>query len=230
MGIIFSTTKNARKNGVKVLVYGKPGTGKTVLCSTAPKPIILSAESGLLSLRHADIPVINIDSFEALEEAYEWVLTNEKAKQFDTICLDSISEIAEIVLADSKLGKIDVRQAYVELQDKTIGIIKKFRDLEGKNVYFSAKEAKLINQKTGEITYLPMMPGTKLGDAIPYLFDEVFNIGIYINEQSERKHFLRTLDNGQYFARDRSGILNEIEETNLSKIFDKINAERKEND
>ena len=69
MALNFTTTrKAAQTNGVKVLVYGKAGVGKTVLCATAPKPVIISAEAGLLSLQGADIPVIEVKNIEDLVE------------------------------------------------------------------------------------------------------------------------------------------------------------------
>ena len=55
---IKSTKDIALDHGIKCVVYGFSGVGKTVLCSTAPKPIVLSAESGLLSLSKVDIPYI----------------------------------------------------------------------------------------------------------------------------------------------------------------------------
>ena len=99
MAIQLRSTKNfGRDAGVKVLVYGRPGAGKTRLCATAPSPIILSAESGLLSLADEDIPVQTITSIDDLNEVYAWLLGSEEAKDFKTVCLDSVSEIAEQVL------------------------------------------------------------------------------------------------------------------------------------
>lgn len=38
-------------SGIKCLVYGGSGTGKTVLSATLPTPVLISAEAGVLSLR-----------------------------------------------------------------------------------------------------------------------------------------------------------------------------------
>ena len=43
----------------------------------------------------------------------------------------------------------------------------------GKNVYFSAKMEKQKDEQTGSMLYSPSMPGQKLGQALPYFFDEV---------------------------------------------------------
>ena len=61
MALKFTTTKQ-QANCVKALVYGDAGAGKTKLCATAPTPVILSAESGLLSLADYEIPVIDIST------------------------------------------------------------------------------------------------------------------------------------------------------------------------
>ena len=70
--------------------------GKTILCSTAPNPIIISAEKGLLSIADKDIPILEITSISELQQAFNIV----KKGAWETVCLDSISEIAEVVLAE----------------------------------------------------------------------------------------------------------------------------------
>ena len=46
----FTTTAQAvLDTGVKMLVYGESGMGKTMLTATLPRPLLISAESGLLS-------------------------------------------------------------------------------------------------------------------------------------------------------------------------------------
>jgi len=225
MSVKFTTTKQAAQtNGVKVLVYGKAGSGKTRLCATAPKPIILSAEAGLLSLRDLDIPVIEIGSIDDLNEAYKWLTTSPKAKAFETVCIDSISEIGEIVLAAAKASHKDARQAYGELIDYMLKTIKLFRDLPKKNVYFSAKETKLVDSITDTVTFQPNMPGAKLGAELPYYFDAVFNLGLGITKEGEEYRFLRTASNFQYEAKDRSGVLDKKEKPDLTAIFNKING------
>ena len=77
-----STNKLAETRGVKALVYGKAGSGKTRLCATVPSPLILSCESGLLSLRSHNIPVIEIDTEKDLLEAHEWITKSDKANTF----------------------------------------------------------------------------------------------------------------------------------------------------
>ena len=117
MAINLKSTGGLAANGVKVLVYGQAGAGKTSLLKTLPNPIVLSAEGGLLSIQDADLPYIEINSMETLLEAYEWLTTSEEAKGFQSVGLDSISEIAEVVLNYEKKTNKDPRAAYGAMQE-----------------------------------------------------------------------------------------------------------------
>ena len=73
MAIKITSTKDYGVDGVKIMVSGPAGIGKTVLCSTAPNPIIISAESGLLSLSDIDISVIEVKTVEDVMDAYQFL-------------------------------------------------------------------------------------------------------------------------------------------------------------
>lgn len=223
MALRFTTTDRAAQlHGVKILVHGNSGVGKTTLCSTSPSPIILSAEAGLLSLRKFQIPVIEIKTVEELIEAHRWCSQSAEATQFSTICIDSITEVGEVVLANAKKQVKDPRQAYGELIEKMLFTIKAFRDLPGKHVYMAAKTEPLKDETTGIIRYMASMPGSKLGPQLPYLFDEVFRLGINKTQQGETYRFLQTQPDLQYDAKDRSGALDAIEPPDLTHVINKI--------
>lgn len=223
MALKFSTTDRvSQRNGIKILVYGQAGMGKTVLCSTAPGPIILSAEGGALSLRKLQIPLIEIADVQDLQDAHSWLLQSAGARQFQTVCVDSISEVAEVVLNNAKRQVKDPRQAYGELIDKMEMVIREYRDLPGKNVYMSAKIESIKDEMTGVVKYGPSMPGSKLGLKLPYFFDEVFRLGINKTPQGEAYRFLQTQPDLQYEAKDRSGALANVEPPDLAHIFRKI--------
>lgn len=219
---IISSRQAAALHGIKCLVYGKAGMGKTYLARTAPKPIVLSAESGMLSLRDIDIPVITIKSVEDLTEAYNWAASSPEAAQFETIYIDSISEIGEVVLTNAKLQVKDPRQAYGELIEKMMVTLKAFRDLPGKHVVMSAKQNVVTDSVTSAITYGPSMPGARLAMELPYLFDEVFQISVGKTPEGVVYRYLRTQPDMQNEAKDRSGALDPIEPPDLTHVFNKI--------
>lgn len=222
MALTFSTTdKEAATHGIKVLVYGRAGMGKTYLCGTAPDPLIISAESGLLTLRRKKIPVIVINTMQDVWDAYSWCQTKAKAQGIKTICIDSISEITEKVLSVAKKKSSDGRAAYGDMATQTIDLVKAFRDLSGFNVVVTAKE--FVRTDAFNVTRAePSAPGQQVGPALPYLFDEVFHAAKGTGNDGKEFHYIRTKAAIGADAKDRSGALDEIEYPDLTNIFNKI--------
>lgn len=223
MAIKLTSTKQAGSH-VKSLVYGPAGSGKTVLTSTVPDNVIISAESGLLSVSEFDIPVIEISSAEDCWEALAYVQGSAEASQFNCVSLDSITDIAEVMLIQYKKQYTDARQAYGQLADDMNDLIRAFRDLKGKHVYFTAKSQAVVDDYSGLTTYMPIMPGKNLTNGLPYFFDEVMALRIKEEEDGNTWRYLQTSSDVQYTAKDRSGKLSVIEKPDLTHIFNKILA------
>jgi phage nucleotide-binding protein len=224
MAIKLTTTReSAQLNGVKILVYGAAGSGKTTLCATTGgTPLIISAEAGLLSLRQHDFAVIEVGSIEDVHEAYRFVTESADAKPFDWIVLDSVSEIAEQVLGAEKRATKDPRAAYGALSDRMQELIRAFRDLPGRNVYVSAKQERVKDDISGAMLYAPSAPGQRVGQALPYFFDEVLALRVERDPEGNPTRWLQTAADFQYVAKDRSGALDPFELPNLAAIAAKI--------
>jgi phage nucleotide-binding protein len=221
MAINVKTTGSLAANGVKVLVYGQAGAGKTSLIKTLPSPIVLSAEGGLLSIQDADLPFIEITSMTELQEAYTWLTSSDEAKSYKSVALDSISEIAEVCLNTEKKATKDPRQAYGAMQEQMADIIRAFRDLPGRHVYMSAKLEK-TQDEMGRVLYAPSMPGNKTGQALPYFFDEVLALRVEKDGDGNTQRALMCDSDGLWLAKDRSGKLDMWEAPDLNAVFAKI--------
>ena len=221
MAINVKTTGSMAANGVKVLVYGQAGAGKTSLIKTLPSPIVLSAEGGLLSIQDANLPFIEITSMTELQEAYTWLTSSDEAKSYKSVALDSISEIAEVCLNTEKKATKDPRQAYGAMQEQMADIIRAFRDLPGRHVYMSAKLEK-TQDEMGRVLYAPSMPGNKTGQALPYFFDEVLALRVEKDGDGATQRALMCDSDGLWLAKDRSGKLDAWEAPDLSAVIAKI--------
>lgn len=221
MAINLKSTGDLAANGVKLLVYGQAGAGKTSLIPTLPNPIVLSAEGGLLSIQDAELPYIEINSMATLQEAYKWLADSAEAAQFDSVAIDSISEIAEVVLNHEKKVNKDPRAAYGNMQEQMADIIRVFRDLPKKHVYMSAKLEK-TQDEMGRVLYAPSMPGNKTGQSLPYFFDEVLALRVEKDAEGGTQRALMCDSDGLWLAKDRSGKLDAWESADLGAVIAKI--------
>jgi len=222
MSVILYSTASVIANGVKVLVYGAAGSGKTRLLATTPSPVIFSCESGLLSLRQYNIPFAQITTLYDLQNAFDWISSSYEARQFATVCLDSVSEILEVLLKSERSTKKDPRQAYGEVLVQGTDLIRRFRDLPNKHIVLIAKE-EVGKDENSRMFFQPAFPGAKLGPAVPYYPDEVFRLVPFIEPQSGQAYsMLRCHPEPQTVAKDRSGALAAWEPPDLTAIFNKI--------
>lgn len=224
---IMTTDTAAASAGLKVLVYGAPGVGKTMLCATTGDPektVILSAEGGLLSLRKHRLQTWVIESFEDMRTAYEQIRDGGK---FTWVCLDSVSEIAEQCLIGEKRRTSDGRRAYGEMADSMFRLLRAFRDLPI-NVYFSCKLGAEQSQvgEDGKTGFGPLLPGRQLGEGVPYMFDEVFALRVAADGEDKTRvtRWLMTQPDGRWTAKDRSGELSPWEPPDLGALARKIRA------
>lgn len=237
MTLQFTTSNtHTEDQGIKMGVYGLAGMGKTMLCATAPRPLVLAVEAGMLSLRTKnierifgagvtgityDVPAIIINDFNGLNEAFDFCEKNPAMSGIDTIILDSVSEIAEVVLNTAKRTVKDPRQAYGELSEKMETLIRGFIKLK-KHVVMNYKMETHKDTLTGVVRYGPMVPGQKLGSKIPYMYDELLRMGVNKTPQGQEYRFLQSQPDMQYEAKDRSGALAALEPPHLGHVFNKI--------
>jgi hypothetical protein len=218
MPVEYTTANQATDvGGVKALVHGGSGTGKTVLMATLPSPLLISAESGLLSLRKGNlerlfgpgqaqidynVKVAKVSTVEDLTQAYNWCRDHAWSNGIRSLGLDSISEIME----------------------KGQDLVRKFRDLPGLNICMVAKQELVKDEATGVARFGPAIPGSKLGPSMPYFFDEVFALRIGKQLDGTEFRYLQTQPDLQYEAKDRSGMLAPMEYPHLGAVFSKVLA------
>lgn len=202
-----------------IAIHGPSGVGKTSLARTVDQSttLILSAEAGLLSIADLDIDVVEIDSLATLRSVFGAL----RRSDYTTIIVDSLSEIAEVCLAEAKTALRDGRAAYGELNEQMTKIVRAFRDLPIDVVLLCKQDR--IEDNDGRMYFGPSMPGRRLAQGLPYFVDIVCAMHAAPNDEGEIVRWLQTQPDARYTAKDRSGRLAPSERADLGALITKIN-------
>jgi len=216
---IISSKGLVNKKGIKILLYGNSGVGKSSQFKYTGKTILISAESGELVLNDANnVDVIRVKTLADLKEAYLYVEQN--TNKYDTVGIDSLTEVGQMIVADLKKdpefsSMKDGMKLWMKFSEIMLSIAKSFRDLDGINVIITALSESVKNGFDELI--MPMIPAKKVQAQLPSLYDEVL--------------YLRSSENGDREfvtnpAKDRSGKLEPVEpctkEQGIKLIYNKI--------
>lgn len=222
MAITITNTKTVTAERMTMLVYGNPGAGKTSLAKTIQgRVLILSAESGLLSLSGTEMDVIEIGSWADVQEAYGWIVA--EPRPYDWIFIDSLTELGQRLVEDMKRIYPDRKDSIVmwgEVADRMRAFIKAFRDLRPYSVVFTAL-AKIDKDAVGR-RFTGVDLNGKIADQLPAFFDEVFALRILEAEDGTASRWLVTSQHDDWVAKDRSGQLALFEPPDLAGIARKI--------
>ena len=220
------STQDVGMPWINALLYGRSGIGKTVSLATSPLPIVISAEDGLASLSGQDVPFVKVRNRGDLQDVYRWLTTSEEGKQYETVCMDSLSAVCDIIYDDCR-GRVgnNATVLYPELRIAVLPLITAFGGLSRHFVATAHETCKTTNQ--GPII-TPSVVGGKLTDDLPYMFAQVLHYTV----DAEDQRLVLTGANQGSIAKDRSGRLPAriIDPADIAKLFKYIIAKIGEQD
>lgn len=222
----------AKQYGVKGIIYGQAGTGKTPMLATAPRPILLAVEPGLRSMSNSNMATYFAETPKKVEEFFEWFTKSNEAKQFDSLGIDSGSEIAEIVLKEKQQKFGHGLKVYGEMAKTVMDWADDLYFMKEKNIFLICKQNKVEVGKTStmkdgvfvveqQFQMVPYFPGNELNIKIPHRYDEILHASHMQINGVGNVVGLRTKGTPEIYARDRSGNLAEVEPPNLAAIVQK---------
>ncbi len=223
-------------------LHGPSGAGKTTLCATAPKPVFLDSNQGLLSI--ADVPefghvkYVDVRSMESLEEAYDQcsgTTTSKKddwSKQFSTIVFDHFDDIQGIVLdelIEKAMEKDDRRDDTVEQREygimgnKLRRYLRKFKRIPMHKILILGSK---VDFDSGQER--PSLVGA-LQHQLPYLVDHT----MYLQVKENGKRIIHLNESEHWYAKTRARWLSPEQRkivfkpddyTCLTRLFDMVAA------
>ena len=212
----------ANKFGVKSIIYGPPGTGKTPIANTAPRPLLLATEPGLLSMRNSTMPTFRAFEAKLIDEFFLWFFSSAEVKNFDTLVIDSTSQMADIYLQEAKKTIKHGLQQYGQMADYTMLHLRRLYFKEEMHTYLIAK------QETETINNIqmrkPYYPGKQLPIDVPHMYDVIAHLAkVPIPGHGENLAF-RCIGSYDIVARNRTGNLDEFEPPDFGALVKKAMA------
>lgn len=192
-------------------LYGPAGGGKSTLAATAPKPVFLDSNQGLLSIAERPgfehVARREVQAMKDLDIAYDNCTGAGKtnwAKRYGTIVFDHWDDIQNIVLdelADRALER-DSRRDPDQLEQREWGImgnrlrryLRKFKRVPMHRILICGEKE---DRETGRMK--PSLSGS-LASQLPYLVDHT----IYLRIGSNGRRYLHFESGETFYAKTRA--------------------------
>ena len=202
-----------------MVLAGPPKIGKTVALRTLPgRTLIADVEDGQLSNQGYDIPAVKIETWADAVELKTRLLTDQQFAQFDCIAIDSISEQAEIKLAEEFKNNTNKLAAYGAMSTDITQWLKDMIKLPQHIIFI----CKYQRNKDGHMQ--PLFPGNNLAENLFFWLDEVLIMRMIQDEKNVAQRVIQCQSCDEHQAGDRSGQLEFFELPDLGAIINKIQS------
>jgi len=194
-----------------IMIYGKPGTGKTTSIGRLPNTLVIDTERGSGSLTKLPNPpdVIEIGSLKDLEEVFIFLKTQKH--DYKHIVIDTFTEIQKMVLneileaAVKKDPTRDPNKLYIADYGKATQYLRKiirlFRSLP-LTVIFTAHVREDKDEETGKILLSPSMTPSVAEDLAAYV-----DVILYLTVDKTGTRQVLTVPTDRIVAKHRFGKL-----------------------
>lgn len=186
---MFSKTSEAGVKHQKVLLYAHHGWGKTYQCRYFEKQygkgLIISGESGLISLSDCEIDVVEFSSWDGAHDPDKGVFSFKgicrmiaspafAAEGYKWLAIDSLTELSDRCMEEVEKGFKDPgdMRKWSEFSRQFKGALKWVRDLPY-HVYITCL-TKSVRNANDEIEYWPAVAQQAVAENLPAMFDHVF--------------------------------------------------------
>ena len=203
------------------IIYGAPGTGKTVNSTLVPgKTLLLSSDNSAVVLnnfKRENLTVKPVATFKEYLDEFEKATTS---KQYDTIITDCLTDIIDGFIVECRENKAfnDIRQAYMLVYTKVKALARKAAYCGTDCIFNCWEDVEEITTPSGEIKnrLSPMLP-SKIKQQVCGLCNVIAYVTTATDKDGNRRWYYVTEARDTLMVKDQLGCAKSLMPENLFK-------------
>ena len=189
------------------LVYGAPGSGKTINTTRIPgKTLLLSSDNSAMVLNNFERPNLTVKeaaNFKAFVDLFEEATSSE---HYDNIIVDCLTDLIDAYIVEIREGGVggDIRQHYLAIYTKVKFLVRKAAFCNTNCIFNCWEDVETITLESGEIAnrVSPMLPA-KIKQQVCGLCNVVARVTSAVDKQGSRQWYFATEGTEVRMAKDQ---------------------------
>ena len=203
------------------IIYGAPGTGKTVNSTLVPgKTLLLSSDNSAVVLnnfKRDNLTIMPVSTFKEYLDEFEKATTS---KQYDTIITDCLTDIIDGFIVECRESKAfsDIRQAYMLVYTKVKALARKAAYCGTDCIFNCWEDVEEITTPSGEIKnrISPMLP-SKIKQQVCGLCNVIAYVTTATDKDNNKRWYYVTEARDTLMVKDQLGCAKSLMPENLFK-------------
>lgn len=189
------------------LIYGAPGSGKTINATRIPgKTLLLSSDNSAMVLNNFDRPKLTVKevaNFKAFVDMFEEATSSA---HYDNIIVDCLTDLIDAYIVEIREGGFsgDIRQHYLAIYTKVKFLVRKAAFCNTNCIFNCWEDVETITLESGEIAnrVSPMLPA-KIKQQVCGLCNVVARVTSAVDKSGNRQWYFATEGNEVRMAKDQ---------------------------
>jgi phage nucleotide-binding protein len=203
------------------IIYGAPGTGKTVNSTLVPgKTLLLSSDNSsvvLNNFKRDNLTIKPVATFKDYLDEFEKATTS---KQYDTIITDCLTDIIDGFIVECRESKAfnDIRQAYMLVYTKVKALARKAAYCGTDCIFNCWEDVEEITTPSGEMKnrLSPMLP-SKIKQQVCGLCNVIAYVTTATDKDGNKRWYYVTEARDTLMVKDQLGCAKSLMPENLFK-------------
>ncbi len=189
------------------IIYGAPGSGKTINATRLPgKSLLLSSDNSALVLNNFERPNLTIQEVKSFKEFLDAFEASIAEKQYDNVIIDCLTDIIDARTVELRVKGFsgDIRQHYLDIYSKVKDLVRRAAYSQTNVVFTCWDDITTKTLPTGEIVnYVsPMLPA-KIKNSVCGLCNVVAYVATAMNSKGERQWYFTMEGSDGLMAKDQ---------------------------